>query len=157
MPLFLSKFDNKVDKKGRVSVPAPFRATLAGQSFPGIVAYPSIGQAQCIEGCDIAYMERLSESIEEFPPFSDEYEAFATKILGGAHQLSFDSEGRIVLPDPLLSYSGIAARALFVWRGKTFQIWEPEAFRVFEETAAKIAREKRNLLFVARRPGGGDR
>ncbi|MCH7544649.1 MAG: MraZ N-terminal domain containing protein, partial [Proteobacteria bacterium] len=68
--LFLSTFINKVDRKGRVSVPAPFRASLAGQVFNGIVAFRSYRQA-AIEGCGIDRMERLSDSIEELELFSE--------------------------------------------------------------------------------------
>ena len=60
MRLFLSTFTNKVDKKGRVSVPATFRAALSELSFPGIVAYRSF-TALCIEGCGMDFMQRLSE------------------------------------------------------------------------------------------------
>ena len=41
--MFLSTYVNKVDRKGRVSVPATFRASLAAetQRFPGVIVFPS--------------------------------------------------------------------------------------------------------------------
>ncbi len=68
--LFISTFVNKVDKKGRVSVPAPFRAALAGQSFAGIVAYPSF-VLSAIEACGIDRMEELSQGIHIHPALSE--------------------------------------------------------------------------------------
>lgn len=152
--LFLSTFTNKVDKKGRVSVPAPFRAAMVGQDWSGIVAFPSFVN-DCIEGCDITYMERLTESIDEFAPFTEEHDAFTTSILAAAHQLPFDSEGRIVLPQRLVQHAGIDGLVTFVGRGKTFQIWQPEAFADFDARAREIAlRQRRELRF--RRPPPGD-
>src|SRR5690606_31394902 len=57
--LFLSRFDNKVDRKGRVSVPAPFRAQLSQQAFHGIIAYPS-PVAPAIEGCGRDRIEQIA-------------------------------------------------------------------------------------------------
>ncbi|MDR0774463.1 MAG: cell division/cell wall cluster transcriptional repressor MraZ, partial [Rickettsia sp.] len=41
MNIFLSKYINNIDKKGRVSIPASYRLALSSQSFNGIIAYPS--------------------------------------------------------------------------------------------------------------------
>ena len=64
MTLFLSTTVNKIDNKGRVSIPAPFRAGLTGQSFFGIVAFPSY-QFSAIDACGIDRMEALSKSIDQ--------------------------------------------------------------------------------------------
>ena len=62
MALFTGVHINKLDKKGRVSVPATFRAALAGLSFPGVYAYPA-RVARAVECCGIDWMERLNERI----------------------------------------------------------------------------------------------
>tara|TARA_R110002167_G_scaffold90163_1_gene243094 strand:+ start:1036 stop:1509 length:474 start_codon:yes stop_codon:yes gene_type:complete len=152
--LFLSRYDNKVDKKGRVSVPAPYRTALAAQSFPGIVAYPS-PVSDAIECCGMDRMERLAAGIETFNPFSDEFGAFATAILSRAHQLSFDSEGRVVLPEPLLSHAGVAELATFAGRGPVFQIWNPDAYAAYEREASLQAREQAGQLALAQQLGAG--
>ena len=107
MALFLSTYINKVDKKGRVSVPASFRAVLAHQHFGGIVAYASFIN-ECVEACGLDRIERISESIDSLDPYSEERDAFATTILGGSVQLSFDGEGRVLLPESLIDVSGIS-------------------------------------------------
>ena len=71
MALFLSRFDNKVDRKGRVSVPASFRADLTSDAFAGVVAFPSPGNPGAIDGCDIGRMKQLatgSTALIHFPP-----------------------------------------------------------------------------------------
>ena len=152
MALFTSTFVNKVDKKGRVSVPASFRMALANQSFAGVVVFPSFVH-QAIEGAGYELLERLAQSVEQFDPFTDEHDAFSTTIFGDSHQLSFDSEGRILLPEPLLAHANITANAAFLGRGGTFQIWEPEALQVFKADAIERARADRTSL---RRLPAGD-
>src|ERR1700704_3627809 len=97
--LFLSTFVNKVDRKGRGSVPASFRAALAGQSFAGIVAYRSFKNS-AIEGSGIDRLEEMSMRLDALDEFSEERESLAS-IFADSQQLAFDAEGRIVLPQLL--------------------------------------------------------
>lgn len=145
MALFLSTFTNKIDAKNRVSVPAQFRSSLNNQDFSGIVVYESFIN-NCIEGCDIERIKRLSDSIDGLDPFSEERDAFAATILGGAMQLSIDRDGRVILPENLVEKTGIKDQALFVGKGPTFEIWNPTKFQEYLVTAKKSAKEKRNLL-----------
>ena len=153
--LFLSTFVNKVDKKGRVSVPASFRAALTGQSFDGIVAFPSFVQS-AIEASGIDRMESLAAGIDQFDPFSDEHDNFANAILADSHQLAFGDDGRLVLPEVLRDYASISDQAAFVGRGPTFQVWEPGAFRIVQEEARAKAREQRNALRLKKPEAEGD-
>lgn len=145
MALFLSTFINRIDKKGRVSVPAPFRLVISAQAFQGVIAFPSF-VVSAVEASGVDRIERLSDGIDQLDPFSDEYDAFAISILADSHQLPFDPEGRIVLPDKLRDHAGIADQAAFVGRGATFQIWEPTAFYSFQEEARRRARKERATL-----------
>jgi len=148
--LFLSTYQNKIDKKGRVSVPATFRAVLAKASpkhedFSGIIAYASFIN-RCIESCGIERIRKLSARIETLDPFSEERDAFATTILGGSQQLPFDGEGRVMLPEYLIEIAGINEMAMFVGKGETFEIWEPRAFSEYAARSRELAREKRLRL-----------
>jgi MraZ protein len=125
--LFLSTFVNKVDRKGRVSVPATFRAALAGQTFNGIVAFRSF-KLPTVEGSGIDRLEEMSARLDGLEQFSEEYDNLAS-IFADTQQLPFDGEGRIVLPESLVEHAGIGEAAAFVGLGRTFQIWEPEAFK----------------------------
>jgi MraZ protein len=143
--LFLSTYINNIDKKNRISVPASFRAALNGESFAGIIAYPSI-KNQCIEACGLKRIEELSQIIENLDPYSPERDAFETIILGGSTQLSFDSEGRVVLAKELIDYAAIDGQACFVGKGQVFEIWNPEVFNKHSEKAKDIAFNNKLLL-----------
>ena len=145
MALFLSTFTNKVDAKGRVSVPAQFRASLVNDNYSTMVVYESFIN-QCIEGCDIERIKKISESIDNLEPFSEERDAFATAVLGGSVQLSIDGDGRVILPENLLKTAKIKDNAVFVGKGSTFEIWEPKSFNVYLEKAKAEAKLKRNML-----------
>ena len=145
MALFLSTFTNKVDAKGRVSVPAQFRASLVNDNYSTMVVYESFIN-QCIEGCDIERIKKISESIDNLEPFSEERDAFATAVLGGSVQLSIDGDGRVILPENLLKTAKIKDNAVFVGKGSTFEIWEPKSFAVYLEKAKAEAKLKRNML-----------
>lgn len=137
MALFLSTFENKVDTKGRVSVPSQFRSMLHGNDFSGIVLYES-SKNHCIEGCSIDRIQRLSEMIDDLDPSSREGDAFAAIILGGAAQLPFDADGRVILPKNLMEFAGIKDKAVFIGKGQTFEVWEPKMFAEY----MKQSREK---------------
>jgi MraZ protein len=145
MTLFLSTFVNKVDKKGRVSVPAQFRLSLAQQSFNGIVAFPSF-TSPSIEAGGIDRMERLSAGAADLPTFSPEQDDLTTLIFASAQQLAFDPEGRVILPEELTSHAGITETAAFVGLGRTFQIWEPKAFNLYRSEALARAKANRPVL-----------
>lgn len=140
--LFLSRFDNKVDKKGRVSVPASFRADLTDDAFSGVVVFPSPVNEGALDACDIGRMQSLSEGIDSLNPFSNEFGDLATAILTKSHRLPFDGEGRVILPQLLLQYAGITSTATFAGRGATFQIWAPAAYESYELEASGRAKDQ---------------
>ena len=121
--LFLSTFVNKVDRKGRVSVPATFRAAVADQGYPGIVAFPS-PRYDALEASGMKRMDEIIARMDALEEYSDEYEKLKT-LFAEAHQLPFDTEGRIVLPENLIDYAHIGDSAAFVGVGRSFEIWEP--------------------------------
>lgn len=127
MPLFLSTFTNRIDKKGRISVPAAFRSALVGQAFQGVVLFKGTTHP-CIEGFDYGTMAELSERLEHFDLFSNQQDDLATSIFAEAVQCPFDSEGRIGLPDHLVEYAGFKENVVFTGLGRKFQLWDAAAF-----------------------------
>jgi MraZ protein len=153
MALFISTFVNKVDRKGRVSVPASFRTALRGQTFNGVVAFRSYREAT-IEACAIDRMEELSQSLDALDQFSAEQDALASTIFADAHQLPFDGDGRIILPPVLAEHASITDSAAFVGRGSTFQIWAPETFARHQDAARKRVAEHGATVRLLPRPKG---
>lgn len=134
MPLFLSTFTNRIDKKGRVSVPASFRTALAGQAFQGVVLFKATAHA-CLEGFDHGTMAELSERLDHFDLFSNQQDDLATSIFAEAVQCPFDSEGRIGVPEALLDFAGLKESVVFTGLGRKFQIWDAGSFEARREAA----------------------
>lgn len=148
MSLFLSTFTNKIDKKGRVSVPSAYRALLSNESFNGIIVYASFIN-ECIEACGMQRIIRMNEIIDTLDPYSEERDAFAATILGGSIQLGFDSEGRVILPNDLIESVQLEDQACFVGKGATFEIWNPKLFTEYINRAKILAKERRSALSLS--------
>ena len=143
--MFLSTYENRLDKKGRVSVPATFRSYLSNLGYNGIICFPSFNH-QCIESWPQDRIEMVTSAIDNLNPFEEKKDYFATSILSESVNLIFDTEGRISLTKKLLQHSKIKTRILFVGLGKTFQIWEPILFEKFKTKAIKKSNLNRSSL-----------
>ena len=143
--MFLSTYENKLDKKGRVSVPASYRSYLSNLGYNGVICYPSFNN-QSIEVWPQDRIEKISNTIDNLNPFEEKRDFFATSILSESINLQFDSEGRISLTAKLLKHAKIKNSMLFVGQGQTFQIWEPTAFEKFRTSARKKANINRASL-----------
>jgi MraZ protein len=143
--MFLSSYENKLDKKGRVSVPASFRSHLSSLGFNGFIAYPSFNH-EALEACSEERIEKLSNTIDSLNPFEEKRDYFATSVLSESVNLQFDSEGRVLITEKLLDHSKIKNSILFVGLGKTFQLWKPESFEKFKIVARKKAYQNRSNL-----------
>jgi MraZ protein len=152
---FLGNHQNKLDAKGRVSIPAPFRAALKALSRDGssasgvpLVLRPS-HKRPCIEGWPEKEFEALAKPLEQFDEFSEEHDDFATTIYADAWQMETDKEGRIVLPAELAGHAGLSEGVVFMGMGKRFEIWEPDAAARRRAEARDRTRDSRLTLKAA--------
>ena len=143
--MFLSSFENKIDKKGRVSVPATFRSYLNTLGYNGFVSYPSFNHS-ALEACSQDRIEKLSSTIDSLNPFEEKRDYFATSVLSESESHQFDTEGRVSISEKLLNHAKIKNHVLFVGLGRTFQIWEPTNFEKFKLLARKKAFQNRSNL-----------
>ena len=143
--MFLSSYENKLDKKGRVSVPASFRSYLSSLGYNSFISYPSFNHS-ALEGCSQDRIEKLSKTIDSLNPFEEKRDYFATSVLSESVNLQFDTEGRVLFTEKLLDHAKIKNNILFVGLGKTFQIWEPKIFEKFKIAARKKAYQHRSNL-----------
>ena len=143
--MFLSTYENKLDKKGRVSVPASFRSHLSNLGYNGFICYPSFNNSS-IEACSQDRIEKISSAIDSLNPFEEKRDYFATSVLSESVNLQFDTEGRVLFTEKLLDHAKIKNNILFVGLGKTFQIWEPKIFEKFKIAARKKAYQNRSNL-----------
>tara|TARA_B100001057_G_scaffold218840_1_gene219035 strand:+ start:179 stop:634 length:456 start_codon:yes stop_codon:yes gene_type:complete len=143
--MFLSTYQNKLDKKGRVSVPASFRSYLSNLGYNGVICYPSFNN-NCVEAWPQDRIEKISNAIDSLNPFEEKKDYFATSILSESINLQFDSEGRILITTKLLKHAKIKKDILFVGQGKTFQIWEPSNYEKFKVIAKRKSNTHRASL-----------
>ncbi len=137
--VFLSTFEKPVDSKRRIVVPMEFRASVSGP-FDGVVCFPSI-EANCIEGGGKALFDRYQSVINELEVGDPLRYSLEFTVLGGMAQLSFDTAGRVTLPETLCDMFGITDAAVIVGLGDRFQIWRPDAFQAERLTHRAAARE----------------
>lgn len=159
MALLVGRHVNRIDSKGRVSVPKPFRAALAEQASNAkavhIFAFP-LFTAPAVQACGEAFMARLSASVERLDMFSPDQDDLAAIVLENAHALKMDPEGRVVLPPGLVAHAGLDDQVVFVGRGRQFQIWQPAAHATHSAQAFDRARARGATLRLAPDDGGPD-
>ena len=150
--LFMDTVFNKVDAKGRVSLPADYRA-IVKELGSEIVCYRSL-VSPCIEGCAEDLLEKLAAEIEDSNDFfSQTQDDLTNLIFGDAKRFTFDSTGRIVLTDKLLKHASIKDVAVFVGKGRKFQIWSPENWEKEEARIRAEVLKKRPVLNVHKSEG----
>ena len=153
--MFVSTFEKQLDSKRRIVVPQEFRA-LASGPFDGIFCFPSI-EADCIEGGGKALFDRYVGLIEELDFGDPVRSALETSVYGGLARLSFDTAGRVTLPESLCEMFGLSDWVAVVGLGDRFQIWERDAFQAHRSAQRELARnglaELRNAQRAARAGG----
>ncbi|HEY4773282.1 MAG TPA: division/cell wall cluster transcriptional repressor MraZ [Xanthobacteraceae bacterium] len=139
MDRFVSNYTLRLDAKGRVSIPAPFRAVLARDGFDGLYCYPSLDRS-AIDAGGHALLADIERMIERYPPYSQEREEFLVALYGTSETLKVDGEGRVILTEELKAHAAIADALVFVGLGHKFQIWEPQRFRAHLAKATATVR-----------------
>ena len=157
--MFLSRATNSLDSKGRISVPADFRAVVGDGTFDGIIVWPSFDGAY-LEGGGIALMRDYQVLLENMDPYDDARIAFERAIFAESRRLSFDANGRVSLPKELADYAELNGNATFIGLGRRFEVWNPERYEAKATSARQMARENRHRLRLVGRSNpsnvGGD-
>ena len=151
---FVSNFTNRLDAKGRVSIPSSFRAVLAKDGYEGLYVHQAL-DLPALDAGGNALRGTIDDILARFSPFSDEWELLSTALNGTSEVLKVDPEGRITLSEALKAHAGISDTLTFVGHGHKFQIWEPERFRAHLDAAKMRLRDvKRSLGNLGTPPGG---
>ena len=145
MDRFVSHHVLRLDAKGRVSVPAPFRAVLARDGFEGLYCYAALDRPALDAGGN-ALMAEIEALIAGFSPFSEQCEQFSLALYGTGETLKMDGEGRVVLSEAHKAHAGIRDALVFVGLGHKFRIWEPGRFRAELAEATEKVRAFKEAL-----------
>ncbi len=143
--LFLSTYENKIDAKGRVSLPSNFRDIISKEDNTNVIIYKSLSK-KCLQGCTQMYIEKLQSAIDNFDPFSQEKDAFETAIFSDSICLDIDKDGRINIPKKYIQYAEIDNIALFVGKGKTFEIWNNKEYEKYYTKCREFAIQNTKLI-----------
>jgi len=150
---FVSHFTHRLDAKGRVSIPAPFRGVLLRDGFEGLYTHPSL-DAEAVDCGGHALLREIDGLLSTLSPYSEERDMFSTALLGTSEILKVDTEGRVVLSESVKAYACITSEVTFVGQGHKFQIWEPGRFRTHLDEARSRVRDLRKQLSA--RPAAAD-
>ncbi|MDB9926353.1 division/cell wall cluster transcriptional repressor MraZ [Hyphomicrobiales bacterium] len=145
MKIFMSSAINKIDSKGRISIPAPFRSALEFQGYPGVYLFPSF-TSKAVDGGGQDLIDQISLSVEKMQLFAEETDALSTALFADTYSLSYDQDGRISLPEILIEHANLSEKVIFVGQGRKFQMWNPDDFNEFKREAKIKALENRNLI-----------
>ena len=155
MDRFVSTFTNRIDGKGRVSIPAAFRTVLERDRYAagtglGIYCYPSL-DAPALDGGGERLARKIDGLLAGLPDYSDERDELSVALYGDVQVLAIDPDGRIVLPEKMRAHAGLAAEVTFVGLGDKFQMWEPKRFEE-RRTRARAKVDAHRRLLGANRP-----
>jgi|SRR5512135_429917 MraZ protein len=151
---FMSTVMGTLDSKGRVCIPAPYRQILAAQETNGVYVCPSFFEG-ALEGFGQTVLEQLHARLSALDPFmSPQHDDAAYAIIARTQLLPTDEQGRVRLPDAMISHAALTEKIVFVGMSQKFQIWDSERFAVIDAeriARVKAARERE----IAKLSGGG--
>ncbi|MCP3970602.1 MAG: division/cell wall cluster transcriptional repressor MraZ [Rhodobacteraceae bacterium] len=132
---FRGEFHQKVDGKGRVSIPAQFRRVLEsgdpgwsdGKNPEFVIVYGDHRRSY-LECYTVGAIDEVDDQIADLPRGSVERRMLERLFSGQSLSTNVDETGRLVLPAKLRSKIGLEAEAFFIATGDTFQIWKPETY-----------------------------
>ena len=146
---FLGTHQNRLDAKGRVSIPAAFRAALrteAGAEGPTPLILRMSHKHPCVEGWPVDRFALLATPLGRLNQFSDAHDNMSSTLFADAFPAEADKEGRVVLPGELVEHAGLTNQVTFMGMGEHFQIWEPNAAARRRAEAREVARAQQLSL-----------
>jgi len=143
MDQFLGSHVNRLDAKGRISIPAPFRAVLKATQDSAAIVLRRSHLHPCIDVWPLAMLEASKARLAQLDMLDPAYDDIAARLFGDSLPIDPDKEGRVIIPARYLQHAAITDAVTLTGRGTYFQIWEPEAA------------ERRLTAVYARPPGAG--
>jgi MraZ protein len=125
--VFTGEFRHAIDGKGRIAVPARFRAELE----PG--AHVSRWMDSCLAIFPKQAWQRLAERVGEQRYADAGARAFSRFLFSGAFEVELDRQGRVVLPVSLREFAGLESEAVVVGSLDHIELWEPARWAAVSE------------------------
>ena len=129
--MFIGEYSHNLDDKGRVAVPAKFRALLKGG------AVVTKGLDNCLFLYTKKEWQELAGKLAKLPISKANTRAFARLMLGGAMEVDFDNQGRIMLPEYLRKFAGLNKNLVIAGLYDRLEIWDETAWNKYKKGAEK--------------------
>lgn len=136
---FLGEYNQKVDGKGRMSIPADFRAVLAegdpkcpDYPLPRVVVLHGEHLKNCLHAYTVEAMREIEDGIKKLPRGSERRKRASRLILSKAWRTEIDKDGRIVLPQDIRQKIGLEGEARMVAMGDYFEIWNAQTYEAVD-------------------------
>jgi MraZ protein len=145
MERFVSTYPMRLDSKGRMSIPAPYRTLLARDGLEHLYCHPAL-DLPALQAGGARLMAGIDALIARYPPYSEAREELAGALYGAIEMVKLDPEGRVMLGEGLKAHAHIKDEAVLVGLGDHFRIWEPERFRAhLAEATARVRALKQEI------------
>lgn len=133
--MFIGEYAHAIDDKGRLAVPAKFRADLT----KGAVV--TRGLDACLFVYTIEEWEKVATKLAALPMSQANSRAFARLMLAGAMDVGLDKQGRIVLPDYLRQYAHLSKKTVVIGLYNRLEIWDEAAWQSYKTDTEKDSGE----------------
>ena len=134
MNRFLSHATQRIDAKGRVSVPSAFRSVMSALDIRELYCFQDfVFPAISAGGPEL--LDRFERQIALEDPLSAQANQMSLLVHGGGVFMKLDSEGRLPVTDFIRDYTGITTDVTFVGRADHFQLWAPQTFLATQAAA----------------------
>ncbi len=151
MNRFLSSATNRVDSKGRVSVPAPFRAIIQARGNGELYGQRAL-DVPALNVAGPEQLEQWEKRLDAADPFLQETDDLQFLVYGDGAVMKLDGDGRIMMTDFIRAHTGITDEVTFVGHGGYFRMWAPAAFEAWRDEARDRLLKRRQGL-AALSPG----
>ena len=134
-PVFLGEFEHSLDDKGRLAVPARFRAALdAG-------LYITRGLDPCLVIWDTDSWRAISDRVRTLNLWQGDARRMQRLFFSGASAAQLDKLGRFVIPQYLREYAQLESDAVVVGLGDRIEVWARDAWHAEREQAERDSAE----------------
>ena len=133
--MFLGTFEPNLMDKGRIALPKKLREEAGSQRL-----VLTIGFEECIFGFTEKMWEEVTKSELTRPLFSDkEGRDLRRKMCSEAVNIELDSQGRFIIPETMVEFTGIREKLVVIGVGDHFEIWDKQKW---EEYRARIIKKE---------------
>ncbi len=129
--MFIGEYNHNLDEKGRLAIPAKFRAILK----KGAVVTKGLDDCLFLYSKD--QFETIAKKFASLPIGSAKARAFSRHMLAGAMDLEFDNQGRITLPEYLRNFSGLKKKIIVAGLYNHLEIWDEAAWNKYKKESEK--------------------